>query len=194
MRKEQFLVGPCHTICYFRHIRKRTKLDSRVSGFFLLTYPLRYVFTNACLEAAIDANAPVHDDVDGNGPIDSDEEKDAVMAGLTRSNPQPMLTHPLISTRRKYHIVRMKEMLSHALGGARGSIFSTGDSPVQGRNLFASPGSPTFMSPVGVAPMDGPMQQQDSSSRKSSISQQAMQNRASQAASGAMKNTTTSVP
>jgi hypothetical protein len=45
----------------------------------------------------------------------------------------------LISTRKKYQYVRIKEMLSHALGGSRGGgLFSTGDqlnSPIEG-NLF----------------------------------------------------------
>lgn len=107
-------------------------------------------------EAAIDANAPVHDDADPNCPIDSDEEKDAVMAGIARSQPIPLATHPLISTRKKYHLVRMKGMLSQALGGTRGAglfsfngeagtMFGTAnpfqtDSPAAG-----------FSGPVGVA-------------------------------------------
>ncbi|KAL2817408.1 SCA7, zinc-binding domain-containing protein [Aspergillus granulosus] len=90
-------------------------------------------------EAAIDANAPLQDDLENNGPVDSDEEKDAVMAAIARSRPQPMVTHTLISTRKKYQYVRIKEMLSHALGGSRGGgLFSTGDqlgSPIEG-SLF----------------------------------------------------------
>ncbi|KAL2846729.1 mRNA capping enzyme, catalytic domain-containing protein [Aspergillus pseudodeflectus] len=90
-------------------------------------------------KAAIDANAPLQDDLENNGPVDSDEEKDAVMAAIARSRPQPMVTHTLISTRKKYQYVRIKEMLSHALGGSRGGgLFSTGDqlnSPIEG-NLF----------------------------------------------------------
>ncbi|RDW74701.1 uncharacterized protein DSM5745_07363 [Aspergillus mulundensis] len=90
-------------------------------------------------KAAIDANAPLQDDLENNGPVDSDEEKDAVMAAISRSHPQPLVRHTLISTKKKYQFVRIKEMLSHALGGARGGgLFSTGDqvnSPVEG-NLF----------------------------------------------------------
>ncbi|KAL2819907.1 SCA7, zinc-binding domain-containing protein [Aspergillus cavernicola] len=90
-------------------------------------------------KAAIDANAPLQDDLENNGPVDSDEEKDAVMAAISRSQPQPMVTHTLISTKKKYQYVRIKEMLSHALGGSRGGgLFSTGDqlnSPIEG-NLF----------------------------------------------------------
>ncbi|KAL5333431.1 SCA7, zinc-binding domain-containing protein [Aspergillus crustosus] len=92
-------------------------------------------------KAAIDANAPLQDDLENNGPVDSDEEKDAVMAAITRSRPQPLATHTLISTKKKYKYVRIKDMLSHALGGARGGgLFSTGDqmsSPIEG-NLFQS--------------------------------------------------------
>lgn len=61
------------------------------------------------------------------------------MAAISRSQPQPLVTHTLISTKKKYQFVRIKEMLSHALGGARGGgLFSTGDqinSPIEG-NLF----------------------------------------------------------
>ncbi|KKK20457.1 hypothetical protein AOCH_006878 [Aspergillus ochraceoroseus] len=90
-------------------------------------------------KAAIDANAPLQDDLENNGPVDSDEEKDSVMAAISRSHPQPLVTHTLISTKKKYQYVRIKEMISHALGGARGGgLFSTGDqisSPIEG-NIF----------------------------------------------------------
>lgn len=101
-------------------------------------------------EAAIDANAPLQDDADNNGPIDSDEERDAVMAAISRSFPKPLVTHTLIPTRKKYQYVRMKEMLSHVLGGARGGgLFSTGDSAAQtSRGLFQSLESPTLTSPA----------------------------------------------
>ncbi|KAK2746084.1 hypothetical protein FQN57_003424 [Myotisia sp. PD_48] len=112
-------------------------------------------------KAAIDANAPIHDDIDGNGPIDSDEEKDAVMSGLARSNPQPAVTFPLISTQRKYHLVRMKEMLSQALGGGNRSMF--GDSPSEGRNMFSQPDSLPFNSPAPGNLPDGTLQQPGSS-------------------------------
>ena len=83
------------------------------------------------VEAAIDANAPLllDDDLDPtlNGPVDSDEERDAVMAAISRglARPQPLATHTLFPTRRKYQLVRMKEMLSNALSGNRGGgLFS----------------------------------------------------------------------
>lgn len=82
-------------------------------------------------EAAIDANAPalLDDDLDGalSGPVDSDEEKDAVMTAISRSlsRPQPLITRTLFPTRRKYQLVRLKESLSNALSGNRsGGLFS----------------------------------------------------------------------
>lgn len=80
------------------------------------------------IEAAIDANAPLLlDDEEHDpslaGPVDSDEERDAVMSAVSRAfaNPQPLVPQTLFPTRRKYQLVRMKEMLSNALGGNRGS-------------------------------------------------------------------------
>ena len=85
-------------------------------------------------EAAIDANAPLADDFEPNGPIDSDEEKDAVMAAIARSKPQPVAQHMYIPIRKKYQHVRMKEMLQNALGGSRGGgLFATGDN---GRGMY----------------------------------------------------------
>lgn len=76
--------------------------------------------------------------MDNTGPVDSDEEKDAVMAAIARADPEPLETYQPISTRSKYRHVRVKGMLSQALGGARGGgLFSTGEStPALGRNIF----------------------------------------------------------
>ena len=42
--------------------------------------------------------------------------------------PQPLATHTIFPTRRKYQLVRMKEMLSNALSGNRGgSLFAVQD-------------------------------------------------------------------
>ncbi|KAK5083883.1 SAGA complex subunit Sgf73 [Lithohypha guttulata] len=76
-------------------------------------------------KAAIDATAAAlyDDDLDNTtGPVDSDEERDAVMTSIQRSmaRPQPIATRTLFPTRRKYQLVRMKEMLSNALSGNRG--------------------------------------------------------------------------
>lgn len=74
----------------------------------------------------MDANAPLPEDLDPShgGPIDSDEEKDAVMAAISRSRPQPLAQHVFVPTRCKYGTVRMRDMLGNALGG-RNSIFGS---------------------------------------------------------------------
>lgn len=62
----------------------------------------------------------------GGAPVDSDEERDAVMAGIRRAAPRPIFERPVMSARDRYGYVRMKEQLSNALGGVRGgSLFST---------------------------------------------------------------------
>ena len=68
----------------------------------------------------MDANAPLPDEADPAGPVDSDEEKDAVMAAVARSRPRPLAQHVHISTHRKYAHVRVKEMLANALAGRGG--------------------------------------------------------------------------
>lgn len=90
----------------------------------------------ATTEAAIDANAPLQDEVDTNGPVDSDEEKDLVMAGIARSNPRPLVTHSFMTTKTKYRFVRLRDQLSHASGGRKGNLFSTEDHPLFGGDLF----------------------------------------------------------
>lgn len=93
--------------------------------------------------AAIDANAPLADDFDNHGPIDSDEEKDAIMAAIARSRPAPLVTRPLISTRSKHQNVRMKEILQQSMGGRNGSgLFSTG-APPPSSSAMASPDAHT---------------------------------------------------
>lgn len=87
--------------------------------------------------AAIDANAPPADDFEAPGNVDSDEERDQIVAAINRSfrfNPltgqrlggRPIVTSQIVSTRQKYKHVRVKELLQHSLGGARGAgLFST---------------------------------------------------------------------
>ncbi|KAJ5545179.1 Thiolase-like subgroup [Penicillium sp. DV-2018c] len=91
-------------------------------------------------KAAIDANAPLQEDIENTGPIDSDEERDAVMAAIARSAPQPLVRHPLITTKSKYRYVRIKEQMSHAMGvRSGGGLFSNDDSqPLFGGLLFSS--------------------------------------------------------
>jgi len=72
-------------------------------------------------KAAIDANAPAllddEEDPALAGPIDSDEEMQAVMAGIARGLPraQPLFSQPLISTRRKYQQNRIQQMLQESM-------------------------------------------------------------------------------
>lgn len=93
------------------------------------------------------------------------------MAAIGRSNPQPIATHALISTKRKYHFVRIKETLVHALGGARGGgLFSTGDTSPAGRNIFQPVESMGMGTPVlgSEVPADVPRKTPVSASRKPS--------------------------
>ncbi|KAI9675339.1 MAG: hypothetical protein M1817_001243 [Caeruleum heppii] len=96
-------------------------------------------------KAAIDANAPLADDLDpAAGSIDSDEEKDLLMAAIARSRPQPLERTVFVETRKKYQYVRMKQMLVNALGGrSGGGLFSVGDGgggagSGSGRGLFGT--------------------------------------------------------
>jgi len=105
--------------------------------------------------AAIDANAPLADEFEAPGTVDSDEEREAVMSAIARSfhtNPYtgsrlagaPMVSYPLISTTGKYKYHRMKDMLRNALSGANG------------RDLFATQATQQTV-PTGLfgGPVDG---------------------------------------
>lgn len=73
-------------------------------------------------KAAFDANAPNPDD-EGNegGPVDSEEEKDAVIAAIGRAwGGQPLYQAQRAPLGRKYEYNRIKGMLSSALGGKSG--------------------------------------------------------------------------
>ncbi|RMJ22688.1 SAGA complex component [Aspergillus sp. HF37] len=128
------------------------KNQARQQSKFLVVFRVRFWCGDVmliCSEAAIDANAPLQDDLENNGPVDSDEEKDSVMASIGRSHPEPLATHTLIPTKKKYQFVRIKETLSHALGGARGGgLFSTGDS---------SPGTGGIFQPADNMGMAAPV-------------------------------------
>lgn len=92
----------------------------------------------------MDANAPLPDELETAGPVDSDEEKDTVMAAIARSRPRPCDQHIFVNTRQKYQYVRMKEMLGTALGGrgAPGGLFATAPAaaPGPGPGLTSSSG------------------------------------------------------
>ena len=91
------------------------------------------------IEAAIDANAPLPDDLhDPSAPVDSDEETDLVMAGVARSCPRPLAQHVFIPARKKYAFVRVHGMLSKALG-----IKNSGMNLGYSSGLFGAAGSAT---------------------------------------------------
>ncbi|EMD85746.1 hypothetical protein COCC4DRAFT_54353 [Bipolaris maydis ATCC 48331] len=86
----------------------------------------------------IDANAPLPEDLEPSGAVDSDEEKDSIMAALGRHRPRPMATYTHTSQRSKYQYIRMKGMIRSALGappGGGGSMFSGGDNASTGRGM-----------------------------------------------------------
>lgn len=110
------------------------------------------------IEAAIDANAPalLEDDLDPalTGPVDSDEERDSVMTAVSRSlsRPQPLITRTLFPTKRKYQLVRMKEMLSNALSGNRsGGLFSVPAESARSA-VPASATNETFPQSISLSP------------------------------------------
>ena len=103
--------------------------------------------------AAIDANAPLADDLEPQGAVDSDEERDAIMAAIAKSRPRPLATRTFISTKSKYQFIRMKDMLHNALGGARGAgLFSTaGPGDGGGASAGSGAGGGRGMLGLGVA-------------------------------------------
>lgn len=62
------------------------------------------------------------------------------MAAIARSAPQPLVRHPLITTKSKYRYVRIKEQMSHAMGVRNGGgLFSNDESqPLFGGILFST--------------------------------------------------------
>ena len=94
-------------------------------------------------KAALSAAAPLIDDEPPTGPVDSDEEKDAVMAAIARSRPTPLEQHVFVPAARKYKHIRMKEMLGNALG-VKGGLF--------GNARVAAPGAEPISLEGGIAP------------------------------------------
>lgn len=79
-------------------------------------------------KAAFDANAPANlDDEMATGPIDSEEEKDAVMSAIARAwGGRPIFQPQPVPLRKKYEYNRVKGMLASALGnraGGGGGLF-----------------------------------------------------------------------
>lgn len=94
----------------------------------------------------MDANAPLADDTDAHAPVDSDEEKDAVMAAIARSRPQPLAQHVPMSLRRKHQRIRVKDALANALAGNRGGNLFAIRPPQE-----AAPSGPNHMAVAAAA-------------------------------------------
>jgi hypothetical protein len=107
-------------------------------------------------------------------PVDSDEEKDLVMAAFARYRPQPLETHFLVSTTAKNRRIRLKQCLD----GQSSKVFSSGDwglkSSTQSNTSFMSPrgtiefASGAFSNPIagaeghGRQSLPGPAQRKQS--------------------------------
>jgi len=113
-------------ICYWRRTRRKIRQSSRVSGPTLYRdMPSILSLSSLATEAALDANAPVEDEDEGNaGPVDSDEETAAVMNALSYWNPQPVVLPPVLQPiKRTYQLARLHEQLQMATNGGRTNIF-----------------------------------------------------------------------
>lgn len=60
---------------------------------------------------ALSSLAPRDEDLEPTGPINSDEETEAVMAGIARSRPQPIAQHVHFDLRRRNEIIAIKAEL-----------------------------------------------------------------------------------
>ncbi|RMZ14431.1 hypothetical protein D0860_02092 [Hortaea werneckii] len=91
-------------------------------------------------KAAFDANAPANlDDEMATGPVDSEEEKDAVMAYISRTwGGKPLLQPQPVPLKKKYEYNRIKSMLGSALGGTRSAGSSGGVGAGNGGGFFGS--------------------------------------------------------
>jgi SAGA-associated factor 73 len=59
------------------------------------------------------------------GPIDEDEETQAVMSALASWRPKPLIPQPIfVPIKRQYQLARLKEQLDMATNGGRTNIFA----------------------------------------------------------------------
>ncbi|MCJ1399091.1 hypothetical protein MMC11_002293 [Xylographa trunciseda] len=100
-------------------------------------------------EAAIDANAPLLDETDALGPVDSDEEMNQVMMGIARSRPQPIAQHIPVSTRKRYMNIRFKEMLRQGLSGTRTMNYGVEGAGIYGTATLAGDGGLAMSGALG---------------------------------------------
>lgn len=114
------------------------KNQAKIQRMYPTITQLETLCTDIFLGSLIDANAPLPEDLEPSGAVDSDEEKDSIMAALSRHRPRPMATYTHTSQRSKYQYIRMKGMIRSALGappGGGGSMFSGGDNMSTGRGM-----------------------------------------------------------
>lgn len=90
--------------------------------------------TNIFTEAQFDSLAGPDTEVQ-EGPVDSDDEKDQVLAAISRARPRPLYTPLPVPLKRKYAFVRLREMLGNAL---------TGGKPPAPSGMFAMAGGGMF--------------------------------------------------
>ncbi|KEQ72426.1 SCA7-domain-containing protein [Aureobasidium namibiae CBS 147.97] len=84
---------------------------------------------------ALEAQQPFQDDELAHaGPIDSEDEKDRVLAGITQSEPRPLWRSQPVPLRRKYQKIRIREMLGSAIGSKGADFFRTGPPPDEENN------------------------------------------------------------
>ncbi|KAL8792737.1 MAG: hypothetical protein Q9195_004712 [Heterodermia aff. obscurata] len=81
-------------------------------------------------KAALSSLAPRDEDLEPTGPINSDEETEAVMAGIVRSQPQPIAQHVHSDLRRRNELVAINSELRANMRG------------ISGRGLFAIESQP----------------------------------------------------
>lgn len=120
------------TTCSWRPTKRRTRPSNKVSPLAsLLTSdaaafprPPSYGLLTPFVEAAMDANAPIEDEEENVGEIDSDEETSNVMAALALWNPQPVVPPAVLQPiKRTYQLARLHEQLQMATNGGRTNIF-----------------------------------------------------------------------
>lgn len=101
-------------------------------------------------KAALASAAPLADDLRDAGPVDSDEERNAVMAALLRAAPRPLDVRPRVSVRARHNNVRLREMLAGAMAGSRGAgLFSTASGRGVAAGGFAAQSAPAEGNAVG---------------------------------------------
>lgn len=102
-------------------------------------------FSSSLIEAALSSLAPLQDDLEPTGPVDSDEETEQVMAAIARRRPRPMAQHVHVDLKRRNEVICIKKALHDALPGKGGrglfAIGETGTTTWNGAAGFADRGA-----------------------------------------------------